>query len=341
MIEHRSLVQEYKKSDNQITQFLINNYKKILPKFANLKLSVDEVDQIAWFYSMCYNGWYEKKEGKNYANHKINILVQFLSNLKGANNAYKDEINSYIKRFENKLKEQRFRNTENKLNERVHSYYNVSNDQKIATKRQLKKLERSLKEISNFFDNQSCNFQLICSRIPLERVDEIISMLTSTIRRLRDEYELLIPYEGLNLNEKDVYAHWENSEYFKVGYIYIATNKFMPSLVKVGETKRWPTVRLNGLSKPTGVPGEFKLEYARTSVINLKINQTNRQIEKTIHNGFYNKLVDDGYFEKENDELQKSEFFMVPSVAYAMSFVDDYLDGMDRLLFHSEYFNKK
>ncbi len=80
-----------------------------------------------------------------------------------------------------------------------------------------------------------------------------------------------------------------------------------------------------------------KLEYARKSVLNIEIMVANNCIEKQIHNGLYDQLIRDKHFEKENDELEESEFFMIPSISYAKDFVDKYLDLMDRILFHSEH----
>lgn len=44
------------------------------------------------------------------------------------------------------------------------------------------------------------------------------------------------------------------------GYIYIATNKAMPGLVKIGMTSKHPSKRLKELYT-TGVPYPFKLRY--------------------------------------------------------------------------------
>ena len=54
------------------------------------------------------------------------------------------------------------------------------------------------------------------------------------------------------------------------GYVYILTNKEVPSLVKIGYTNRTPFERANELSRFTGVPGDWevykywKLPEART-----------------------------------------------------------------------------
>jgi hypothetical protein len=43
----------------------------------------------------------------------------------------------------------------------------------------------------------------------------------------------------------------------KSGYVYVATNKHIPGLVKIGYTTRSPRTRVRELSSATGVPGRF------------------------------------------------------------------------------------
>lgn len=61
------------------------------------------------------------------------------------------------------------------------------------------------------------------------------------------------------------------------GYVYILTNQAMPGLLKIGSTKRSPEERKRELSKPTGVPIEFNIEYEIFS-------SEMKQLEDYIHN---------------------------------------------------------
>lgn len=45
------------------------------------------------------------------------------------------------------------------------------------------------------------------------------------------------------------------------GWVYLATNDFMPGLVKVGATRKHPLQRAKELSAGTGVPAEMRLAY--------------------------------------------------------------------------------
>jgi hypothetical protein len=45
------------------------------------------------------------------------------------------------------------------------------------------------------------------------------------------------------------------------GYIYILSNVSMPNLIKIGCTTRSPEERKRELSKSTGIPVDFEIEY--------------------------------------------------------------------------------
>lgn len=47
----------------------------------------------------------------------------------------------------------------------------------------------------------------------------------------------------------------------KHGYVYIMSNPSMPQMVKIGVTQQTVEKRLKALSKPTGVPTPFQVEY--------------------------------------------------------------------------------
>ena len=60
------------------------------------------------------------------------------------------------------------------------------------------------------------------------------------------------------------------------GYIYILSNTSMPGLIKIGCTSRSPEERRRELSRPTGIPVDFEVEYEIYSP-NIK------GVEKAIH----------------------------------------------------------
>lgn len=63
-----------------------------------------------------------------------------------------------------------------------------------------------------------------------------------------------------------------------IGYVYIASNKAMPDLVKIGMTGKAPASRLKELYT-TGVPYPFQLHYAKRV-------KDPREVEKTLHHLF-------------------------------------------------------
>ena len=97
------------------------------------------------------------------------------------------------------------------------------------------------------------------------------------------------------------------------GYIYCLSNELMPGLVKVGMTRtleRTPNMRAKELSKPSGVPIQFEIEFAK-EVSNPK------QKETTLH-----KLLSQ-YTIRINP---KREFFQVSPEEVMVFF--DLIDGI-------------
>ncbi len=43
------------------------------------------------------------------------------------------------------------------------------------------------------------------------------------------------------------------------GYVYVMSKRHLPGLVKIGRTEHHPTASDTELSRPTGVPAEFRL----------------------------------------------------------------------------------
>jgi hypothetical protein len=82
----------------------------------------------------------------------------------------------------------------------------------------------------------------------------------------------------------------------KAGFVYVMSNQYMPGLVKVGFTTRSPALRAQELSAPTGVPGQFFVEF---------------------YAEYANAKEEEGYFHQDNSEsrIAGTEFFEV-SVEY-------------------------
>ncbi|MFC5591669.1 GIY-YIG nuclease family protein [Sporosarcina soli] len=72
---------------------------------------------------------------------------------------------------------------------------------------------------------------------------------------------------------------------YKIGVIYIATNKFIPNLLKIGMTTNIET-RIPSMSNSSSVPGKFVLEYESPSTRHVDI------AEKYIHALLHEYRVD-------------------------------------------------
>jgi hypothetical protein len=73
------------------------------------------------------------------------------------------------------------------------------------------------------------------------------------------------------------------------GYVYILSNASMPGLIKIGCTSRSPEERRRELSRPTGVPLDFDIEYEIYSV-NVK------EVESEIHKALANYKLGKEFF---------------------------------------------
>jgi hypothetical protein len=63
------------------------------------------------------------------------------------------------------------------------------------------------------------------------------------------------------------------------GYIYILSNASMPGLIKIGCTSRSPEERRRELSRPTGIPVDFEVEY---EIYSYNIKEVEREIHKAL-----------------------------------------------------------
>jgi hypothetical protein len=76
-------------------------------------------------------------------------------------------------------------------------------------------------------------------------------------------------------------------------FVYVLSNKYMPGIVKIGFTTLNPYDRANILSKSTGVPDDFEMDFAYQCI-------NGRKLEKAVHE----KL-------KDNRIRKQREFFTV------------------------------
>ena len=122
-------------------------------------------------------------------------------------------------------------------------------------------------------------------------------------------------------------------------------NKYIPGLVKIGKSQsallRTETLETEKKG-PTGVPGLFEVEYARETLLSIKYGN----IETHIQNHLRNKLVEEGYLDKEilqiwEIEYELKEFFIVPSVKYAILAVEEELDKFEKYLAIIDFRNFK
>lgn len=187
--------------------------------------------------------------------------------------------------------------------------------------------------------------------------------------------ELLTRRKHLKISIKNVerphrfdHLFWSGRGY-SIGYIYILTNLYNPGLVKIGVTKNLPIERANELSRGklerekilnfflneygernyaefvaetlsriTGVPGDFNLEYCRKTLIDYPLGHNGIFIEIFIHDSIVESLRDklELFDENLSHDLYHKEFFLVPSTKYAIIFVDKTLDDFDFLLKQKE-----
>jgi hypothetical protein len=70
------------------------------------------------------------------------------------------------------------------------------------------------------------------------------------------EWDIITYYTA---RKKNLY---QNREGEGDSWVYILTNKTMPNLVKIGFTDKTPDKRAKQISRATGVPLEFSVEYA-------------------------------------------------------------------------------
>lgn len=241
---------------------------------------------------------------------------------------------------------------------RAEKYENQINKDFIGLKddsNQTDKIKTKIQHLLNEFYKKNGNHKI-------EKIEEMSANLSFIARTL-----LYKRSQNLESNRDVEWSHHFNSEYwfkqgYSIGYIYILSNLYMPGLVKIGVTGneaikranelsrgklekdkilnfflkeyeyiKYPEIIATTLSRVTGVPGDFNLEYYRKTLIKFPIGKNNASIQKVIHNDLINSLQNehDLFDENFNYDLYHKEFFTVPSTKYAILFVEKMLDRFD------------
>lgn len=264
-------------------------------------------------------------------------------------------------------------------NERIQYYNNsqrdrlvnlkqkVQNEHIIKTRRTLEKFQKNLENFERKLfqrtDEQNLNtttrpskiwHYFVSCNIERSEIDRTIEISSRISRNLLADYL----NEYVSNSREEIWRYFPDAKYWRekwwhlrddyfdkepnpIGYIYIMANKFMPGLVKIGKSidpiRR--AKQLSGQKGAEGVPGNFSVEYARETAI-LKTFK-NLSIEKHIHHNLMVRLREDGHVdENSNEDLLEKEFFIVPSLKYAILFVEEQIDNFERFLVRVKYENQ-
>ena len=320
--------------NDEYIKYLNEEYSYIVESLANKKYSKLIATSISKWYQKLRNGYYDQIYRKKQANKLIKSLYNKIENISERNeNEISDYIQTHITEFEKERSIRRYEKVEQERHKWAKDEYSLPIHQKKEIKNMLKRLKNMLEEQKKLLFDDNYAVKFVASDIDKCTIDELTWILAEYMSNLRYGYDLSSLRSKSHWWDSEDFSYWEERE-LKVGYIYIATNKYMPSLVKIGKTERYPYDRVDELSSATGVPGKFIIEYTRKTVIDFPIYSTKSKsfIEKTIHKHLRDKLLDEDVCVTENIELNNTEFFVVPSVKYAILFVDEYLDKLKRIL---------
>jgi len=215
----------------------------------------------------------------------------------------------------------------------------------------IKKIEVSLKQA----------FKLVPKKIEYtSEIEKCFSDLAAIARNARSEvcYNSTIFKYYKSPNNFD-FEYWYNKEY-KIGQIYILSNPYMPGLVKIGlavnsavdrayklsngkgekdkilkyllnehEFIYRPDIIASALSKITGVPGDFKVEYHRLTILDYPVQWADGQsynIEKIIHKAVSSKSY--GQYEWGEENFEPDIIFIIVSVALIITFPISQIFGL-------------
>lgn len=241
---------------------------------------------------------------------------------------------------------------------RIEKYCNQINNEFIGLKLDRNRTKIIETKLQNFINEYTQKKGIH----KIQKIEELVSNLSLIARQLLYERNQDLESDR-NIERPSCFndQYWLKDGY-SVGYIYILTNLYMPGLVKIGVTQndaikranqlslgklemdkilsfllkeyeyiKYPDIVAKTLSRITGVPGDFNLEYCRKTLINFPIGKNNASIEKVIHHDLVRSIRDEHelFDENFNYDLYQKEFFAVPSIKYTILFVEKILDQFD------------
>lgn len=346
--------EQYVKND-KLLAYLKKEYPFIIEHLAAEDFPKSVSRELAIFYKLYRSR--KKPSEKNPVRQAFKTLKEEKDRRSNENEMLK-LVNSLIQDYEKKKREERYKDAESKRYQLIEigGESGIKSEEAFFQvfpripkfKNAIDNCEKTLCDLEKLVDelqNHGPNIPEIVERI---KIDELVSKLARLTRKFLYEYRESKTAHCWNFLDNKNWQHYEN----EIGYIYILSNKFMPGLVKIGTTTHSPIERANtlsrgkvdkdkimnylineweirafpeilveALSKATGVPGDFQVEYWRKTVLN-------KRVETFIHDKLRDAVRSDEYYP---DLLQK-EFFIVPSIKYAIQFVEECMDECDRVL---------
>ena len=105
----------------------------------------------------------------------------------------------------------------------------------------------------------------VLKRLTVEEAQAFIPVSMENSDELENAYFYTMVPMGNDWDEIKYYTnrpvqHWRTGPYN--GWIYILSNRTMPGLFKIGHTKNNPEDRAKEISRATGVPVPFEIEWA-------------------------------------------------------------------------------
>jgi len=319
--------------------YLYEEYRYIVEQFVSEQVPIQVGDKLAELYIYWRSIIIDEKS----ANQRVKAAFEIVKMTKQINKASSQilkKLEAHFNASEQKEREERYERVELKRRQNV--------KEKISQKEidETTQIFQDFRKELNFF---LCNprfekkpwSHFVHCNIQREEIDETVGTLAQICRYL------LQPYLFLTFKSSSFWWKYRDAEYWSkdwwklrydyleetphpVGYIYILSNEYMPGLVKIGKSID-PETRAEQLTTQKGsegVPGHFNVEYARETAL-LKTYK-NLTIEKVIHRNLRIKLRADG--SKDSHNLIDKEFFIVPSVKYAILFVEEQIDIFEKFL---------
>jgi hypothetical protein len=105
----------------------------------------------------------------------------------------------------------------------------------------------------------------VLKKLTVEEAQAFIPVTMENSDELENAYFYTMVPMGNGWDEINYYTnrpvqHWRTGPYN--GWIYILSNRTMPGLFKIGHTKNNPEDRAKEISRATGVPVPFEIEWA-------------------------------------------------------------------------------